>query len=184
MSGYTTENDRDDNDADGDDYTESLYVITSAPESRTTATRHEVYASGASGKTLPVRIAKQMYGEIWQSKIEPVPTVKLTAYNGGEIECCGVLKILCRYKNCQWRKYKFYVVDVDGPAILGMRACEQMHIVTINAIESSANCPAYVGNAQKPTVTSIADLKKQFPDQFDRIGSFEGKTSLFLKRDA
>ena len=69
-----------------------MYVITSAPESRTTATRHEVYASGASGKTLPVRIAKQMYGEIWQSKIEPVPTVKLTAYNGGEIECCGVLK--------------------------------------------------------------------------------------------
>ena len=45
MSGYTTENDIDDNDADGDDYTESFYVITSAPESRTTATRHEVYAN-------------------------------------------------------------------------------------------------------------------------------------------
>ena len=144
MSGYTTENDRADNDADEDDYTESFYVITSAPENRTTATRHEVYANldivcadkpcvhdlklkvdtGASGNTLPVRIAKQMYGEIWQSKIEPVPNVKLTADNGGEIECCGVLKILCRYKNCQWRKYKFYVVDVDGPAILGLRACE------------------------------------------------------------
>ena len=33
-------------------------------------------------------------------------------------------------------------------------------------------------------MTSIADLKKQFPDQFDRIGSLEGKASLFLKRDA
>ena len=129
-----------------------------------TATHHEVYANldivcadkpgvhdlklkvytGASGNTLPVRIAKQMYGEIWQSKIEPVPNVKVTAYNGGEIESCGVLKILCRYNNCQWRKYKFYVVDVDGPAILGLRACEQMHIVTINAIKSSANCPASV----------------------------------------
>ena len=59
-----------------------------------------------------------------------------------------------------------------------------MHIVTINAIKSSANCPAYVGKAQKLTATSIADLKKQFPDQFDRIGSFEGKASLPLKRDA
>ena len=119
---------------------------------------------------------------MWQSKVEPAPNVKLTAYNGGEIECCGVLKILCRYKDCQWRKYKFYVVDVDGPAILGFRACEQMHVVTINAIKSSANCTSVpAGTAQKTTVTSIDDLKKQFPDQFDRIGSFEGKASLFLK---
>ena len=95
-----------------------------------------------------------------------------------------MLKILCRYTNCQWRKYKFYVVDVDGPAILGLRACKQMHIVTTNAVKSSVNCPASVGKAQKPTVTSIADLKKQFSDQFDRIGSFEGKASLFLKQDA
>ena len=131
---------------------------------------------------MPVRIAKQMYGEIWQSKLEPVPNVKLTAYSGSEIECCGALKILCRYKNCQWRKYKFYVVDVDGPAILGLRACEQMHIVTINTIKSSTNCLASVGKAQKPTATSIADPK--FPDQFDRIGSFDSKASLFLKRDA
>ena len=105
-----------------------------------------------------------MYGEIWQSKIEHVPNVKLTAYNGGEIECCGVLKIIWRYKNCQWRKYKFYVVDVDGPAILGLRACEQKHIVTIDAIKSRANCAAPAGKAQKPIVTSIADLKQQFPD--------------------
>ena len=33
-------------------------------------------------------------------------------------------------------------------------------------------------------MTFIDDLNKQFPDQFDRIGSFEGKASLFLKRDA
>ena len=137
--------------------------------------------TGASGNTLPVRIAKLMYGEIWQSKIESVPNVNLTAYNGGEINCCGVLKILCRYKNCQWRKYKFYVVDVDGPAILELRACEQMHIATINAIKSSANCPAPTGKTQKPTATTVADLKKQFPDQFDRIGSFQGKARLFLK---
>ena len=33
-------------------------------------------------------------------------------------------------------------------------------------------------------MTSIEDLKKQFPSQFDRLGSFEGKASLLLKRDA
>ena len=204
LSGYTTENGRDDNDADGGDYTESFYVVTAAQKSRTTATRHEVHANldivcvdkpgvhelelnvdtATPGNTLPVRIARQMYGEMWQSKVEPVPNVKLTAYNGGEIECCGVPKILCRYKDCQWRKYKFYVVDVDGTAILGLRM-RTMHVVTSNAIKSSANCSSVpAGTAQKTTVTSIDDLKKQFPDQFDRIGSFEGKASLFLKRDA
>ena len=135
---------------------------------------------------MPLDIGRNAAGRRnpWQSKVETVPNVKLTAYNGGEIECCGVLKILCRYKESQWRKYKFYVVDVDGPAILGLRACEQMHVVTINAIKSSANCPVPAGTAQKTNVTSIEDLKKQFPEQFDRIGSFEGKASLFLKRDA
>ena len=94
------------------------------------------------------------------------------------------MKILCRYKDCQRREYQFYVVDVDGPAILGLRACQRMHVVTINTIKSSANCSVPAGTAQKTTVISINDLKKQFPDQYDRIGSFEGKASLFLKRDA
>ena len=140
--------------------------------------------TGSTGNTLPVRIARQMYGEMWQSKVEPAPNVELTAYNGGEIECCGVLNIICRYKDCQWRKYKFYVVDVDGPAIPGLRACEQMHVVTINAIKSSVNCSVPAGTAHKTIVTAIDDFKKQFPDQFDRLGSFECKASHFLKRDA
>ena len=173
--------------------TSSLHA---AQKSRTTATRHEVYANldivcadrpgvhdlklkvdtGSSGNTLAVRIARQMYGEMWQSKVEPAPNVKLTAYDRGEIECCGVPKILCRYKDCQWLKYKFYVVDVDGPAIRELRACEQMHVVTINAIKSSASCSVPAGTAQKTTATPIEDLKKQFPDLFDRIGRFLKET--------
>ena len=80
--------------------------------------------TGALGNTLPVR------GELWQSKVEPVPLTRLTAYNGGEIKCFGTLKILC-----QWCKYRFYVVDVQVPAILGLMACEQMGIVTLHAIK-------------------------------------------------
>ena len=34
------------------------------------------------------------------------------------------------------------------------------------------------------TVKSIDDLKRRFPRQFERTGSFEGKASLSLKRDA
>ena len=60
-----------------------------------------------------------------------------------------------------------------------------MHIiVTTNAIKSSANWSVPTGNENKATMSSIDDLKKQFPDQFNSIGSFVGKVSLFLKRDA
>ena len=34
--------------------------------------------TGASGNTLPVRVAKQMHGELWHSKVEPVPHTKLS----------------------------------------------------------------------------------------------------------
>ena len=119
MSGYTTENDRGDNDADGDNYTKSFYIITSAPENRTTATRHEVYAN------LDIVCADK----------PGIHDLKLKVATGASGNTLPV------------RKYKFYVVDVDGPAILGLRACEQMHIVMINAIKSSTNCPASVGKA-------------------------------------
>ena len=127
--GYKTKNNRDYNDAHGDDYEKSFYVITTAPESSTTAIRYEVYANldivcsdmpGVYDFKLRLRQAHQavpclyaypgrcMYEEIWQSEIEPKPTVKLTAIDGGKIECCRVLKNICRYWDCQWRKYKFY----------------------------------------------------------------------------
>ena len=58
----------------------------------------------------------------------------------------------------------FYVKEVEGPAIPWLCACEQMRIVTFNAIKSSANCSSVpADNAQK-----------QFPDPFDRIGSGAG----------
>ena len=86
-----------------------------------------------------------------------------------------MLKILCRYKKCQWRKYKFYVVDVDGPHEYSNDKCYQIERQLLRLLAA---------HRSKVTVTSIEDLKPQFPDQFDRIGSFEGKASLFLKRVA
>ena len=131
-----------------------------------------------------MRVAKQMYGELWQSKVEPVPHTKLTAYNGGEIKCFGTLKFLCQYKDCQWRKYRFYVVDVQGPAIFGLRACELMGIVTIHAIKHDVTQIAANTGTQHAAVNSIEDLKMQFPEQFDRIGSFKDNATLLLKAEA
>ena len=203
MSGYGTENEADDCASESEAYTKSFCVVTDATDNNT-ALHDEAYASlsiicddmkgvhelklkvdtGASGNTLPVHVAKQMYGELWQSKVEPVLHTKLTAYNGGEIKCFGTLKILCQYNGCQWRKYGFYVVDVQGPAILGLRACGQMGLVTIHVVTHDVTQIAANTSTLNAAVNSIEDPQLQFPDQFDRIGSFQGKATLSPKPEA
>ena len=150
LSGYQTENENPHYDSDGEVYTKSFNMMTEesteeSSGSRTETPCDEVYAqlsivcadmkvdTGASGNTLPIRVARQMYGEQWQIKVEPIPNTRLTVYNGGEIKCCGAMKILCQYKECRWRKYK-----VGG-----------------NTTPQS--------DAHVTTVKSIDDLKRRFP---------------------
>ena len=133
--------------------------------------------TGASGSTTPLRIAMDMCGNQWQSKAEPAKHTKLKAYKGGEIKCFGTLIILCQYKNSEWRKYKFYIVDVPGPARLGLRACEQIRILAIHSIESCKDTLVYLDqDLQKVTINSTGGLKKTLPDRFDCIGSFRGQS--------
>ena len=101
-------------------------------------------------------------------RAEPAKHTKLKAYNGNEIKCFGTPKILCQYKDSEWRKYK--IVDVPGPAILELRTCEQMRIVTIHSITSCKDTPVSPDqDFQKVTINSIGDLKKTLPDRFDCI---------------
>ena len=132
--------------------------------------------TGTSDITMPTRIAKYMYGNQWQSKAEQAKRTKLKACNGSEMKCFGTLKILFQYKDSEWRKYKLYIVDVPGPAILGLRACEQMRIMKIH---SNKSCK----DLKKVTINLIGDLKKTFPDRFDCIGSFHPKKSTEIPLD-
>ena len=48
----------------------------------------------------------------------------------------------------------FYVVDVTGPAVIGLPTFEQLNIVTINVDQISPSVP---------TISSIDDLTHQYP---------------------
>ena len=67
------------------------------------------------------------------------------------------------------------MVDVTGPAVIGLPTCEQLNIVTINVDQISPSVP---------TISSIDDLTHQYPKQFDTIGNFKGTAKLKLKDDA
>ena len=125
--------------------------------------------TGASGNTLPLRILKDMYGDKWQSMTKPT-SVQLSAYNGTSITCLGTIDITCKYKRSKWTAQTFYVVDVKGLAVLGLPGCNAMAVITIHEMHNS--------------LTTVEDLKREYPGQFDTIGNFHGKTTLHVKEDA
>ena len=132
--------------------------------------------TGAGANTLPLRTLKQMYSEQWMSHISDA-RVRLTAYNGTDIPCLGTISIACRYKGSQWSSERFYVVDVPGPAIMGLKTCEALRVVTIHTCEVE-------DNKGRRTFNSIEQLKEAYPQQFDQIGNFHTKATLHLKDDA
>ena len=57
----------------------------------------------------------------------------------------------------------FFVVDVRGPAVLGLPSCKNLHIDTLHCSMSSNQPPVY---------SNVKDLLDVYPPQYDRIGKF------------
>ncbi len=148
--------------------------------------------TGASGNTLPLRTFHQMYGTNQKQLpfLQPAHNVKLTVYNGQEITCVGKLDMPCQFRSSGWKVATFYVVDVPGPAVVGLPTSRELNLVTINtdAIGITKGMPAK--SILKPKTTlkgklhSIDDLRREYPNQFDQIGNFPGEAKLLLKDDA
>ena len=123
--------------------------------------------TGASGNTLTLQTFRNLYGKRDPSKvITPVKNTKLTAYNGQKIPCYGSLDLELSHKS-KLTKAKFYVVDVEGPCIIGLPTCEKLKLVTINCNEINTT-----------DVSSVESLKQAYPGQFDTLGDFQGPAQL------
>ena len=195
-----------DYETDGESYQQSFYAITVSTQCLdaidiTSTTRDEAFVvldvqppglkgtgytlrlkidSGASGNTLPMRTFRQMYGNKADTRnlLEPADGIKLTAYNGEEIRCLGTLDMKCQHKSSGWKTTRFYVVDVPGPAVVGLPTSEILNLVTIN-VDGVATKPneqiamhapkthlkpilKKAGNVQKQiSINSIEDLKQE-----------------------
>ena len=90
---------------------------------------------------------------------------------------------LYHQNNCH--KTKFYVIDVPDvpqykvPPVLGLQSCENIELITINAVSSQINSVP----PTKP-INGIESLKSAVPHSFDTIGNFKGEITLHLKEDA
>ena len=166
--------------------------------------------TGASGSTLPLRTFKQMYGNDGITKsgvLKSCDDVNLMAYNGEKIKCVGKVAMPISKNGQNWQNVEFYVVDVPGPAIIGLKESENLGLVTIhvdifhkkidpqNEGKSKENLPKRVRFAQdekskfenkfkNARISNVDDLENLYPNQFDRIGNFPGTARLHLKENA
>ena len=120
--------------------------------------------TGAQANTMPRRVFEQMFPTDSQEKVLSKSSHVLTAYNNTVIPCKGVVNILCKFGESEWKNTSFYVVDVPGPAVLGLPTCELLKVVTLHCA---------VNKEKSPVIDCVQDLVQAYPDQFDKIGNFK-----------
>lgn len=145
---------------------------------------------GSGGNTLPLRTYRQMFGEKpLHSVLKQEPSVKLTSYSGDQIKCLGsILLDLRKESQSEYQSHKFYVVDVKGPALLGLPSCNRLKVVKIN-VDNLTTEPSKTPSTTHHTmikrpITSVHDLQAAYPSQFDTIGKFKDTVKLYVKDDA
>ena len=86
------------------------------------------------GNTLPLRTFKQMFGSIPPGHIlHREPSVKLYSYTGDNIKCLGSFELSIRRNDLnEYLCQTCDVVEVTGPAILGLQACEWLKFVSLD----------------------------------------------------
>ena len=104
----------------------------------------------------------------------------LIAYNGTPIKCFGYIKIQCQYNKLDWHVSTFHIVDVQGPAALGLPSLEHLKLITLHCTVKKEDA------FQTPAATWInatKDLMQMYPDQFDKISSMPGAVRLSVNKN-
>ena len=87
------------------------------------------------------RIFEKMYPvEHRSSATEPSFDI-LTVYNNTVIPCKGIVRLDCKFGNSDFQSTPFYVVEVTGPAVLGLLTCKALKVVTLHCAVNT-NPPA------------------------------------------
>ena len=71
--------------------------------------------------------------------LKPEPNSRLKSYSGHQIRYLGSISLeICRINQETYTKRKFYVINVQGPAVVGLATCELLGLVKLNI--DAVNC--------------------------------------------
>ena len=182
--------------------------------------------TGAQANTLPIRLFRNMFPNFLNCNGFPVEkfssltkNMKFFAYNDTVIDCYGCVSIPCKFSDYEWVKTNFFIVNVKGPAVLGLNSSEKLNVVRLHndvirsheistlqcdgmrevkkkdkpVVENvtelvvrneneyiSEQISTPVMNSETQRINNVSDLKRLYPDQFDRIGNFPGEVKLYV----
>ena len=164
--------------------------------------------TGAQSNVLPIRLLRIIAPEKFDDGGNPKPEALekneaiLSAYGGSIIKQLGTVNIPCKYKekkiNCI-----FYVTDTTGPAILGLKACTALKLVSLHCTlktnqldqaepSDNSNIPAkdsdinkknpnyiesHVPLEKRAPIKNKQELMEMYPECFNgKVGCFEDYT--------
>ena len=94
---------------------------------------------------------------------------KLTGYGGHALKVNGYCTLEGRYKSNSITR-KFYIVDCNGPPILGYRACQDLGLIKVVYAITDAS--------EEEPDTQSANILNEYSDVFKGIGEFQGECSF------
>ena len=82
------------------------------------------------------------------------------------------MTIPCQYSHGRWYDTTFFLVDTEGPGIIGLPSLRQLDLVTLHCVVQAEEQSI---QSNENNGVRIDDLLKQYPNKFDCIGNFHGE---------
>ena len=126
--------------------------------------------TGSGGNALPLRTFKHLFGSLPSEQIlQREPNIKLSSYTDDNIKCLGSIQLSIRRNDQnEYHCQKCYVVEVTGPAILGLPSCELLKFLSlaVDAVHKVevGDIPNARSPTNYPTVNEDSNLPKQSND--------------------
>ena len=146
--------------------------------------------TGAQSNVLPINLFCVLYPELINAEGMPRDgalqrsDVILTAYGGSEITQFGKILIPCQHKRGKFNCI-FYITDAVGPAILGIKACRALELVSLHcALETKSVQEKNVSRdvAQGSSEEEVKPSKSvRFADQAKIINQQQNRSRSYIK---
>jgi len=132
--------------------------------------------TGAEGNMLPLGIFKQLFPRSGTASLTPSSTT-LTAYGGSTVKNYGTCIVRVKHKDIE-EQSEFHVVEVGGPALLGLPTCRALKLVSLHyAVTTPLTPPTqeakHSGNQQEKK-----KILEEYADCFKGVGCFPGEYKI------
>ena len=135
--------------------------------------------TGAEGNVMPLSMYKKLAHIDKQNGFSPTEitpsNVRITAFGGSSVKLVGVCNMKITHKDTT-EAVTFYIVNPEGPVILGLPTCRRLGLVTLNymmnadhSVSTPCSLSSIIGDQQ-----ARKQILNTFSDVFEGIGCFEG----------